>query len=1015
MIPFLMKEHMDTEYEFLPELFLRAPYYSFARYDLERLPEVLGDQVFLNAIWLASPAFYRQLQAKKFDFNSLLEKEKNTLYKYYNRMCFRPTPFGSFASFTHLEWGSGGTVYLENDEQSLLHLLPDQRLISQQRAPGNNQDSHTLLTKNPTLYRFGGEFRFIKSNQDNNGRYHFTIDAFKAEPFYQKVIALFKDGYYAAGRLREWILHNLGCTPEEADGYLTFLLEEQIIFGPSTGKIIYREIEGDFGSDVPGLAECWQKARRNPIMGSGMLADLSAGMAELFPLNKSGSDPLFYAATERPLKSGGPGLDDRQELQLGITALQRLSIPAISVALQQFTAAFSAKFDLEKVPLLKALDPDAGISYGGLTDSTSGNEVLKDLRFPVKQNDPQSFEWTAVHRLLFKIWRDTDRDYYAPLQLGESDLRELENTMPSPPTLAVMYRKTESGLLIEHAGGATAAALIGRFGMFSGRSLDLTRQIAASEQSGHPDIVFADISQLTDLHVDNINRRKMSYAYEIPINVYSAFDYQVQIRPDDLYLSVFNGELILESKRLNKRVVPRLTTAYNHHHNELALFRLLCDLQYQGLNTNLTLELEQFFPDMDFYPRVCIGHVVLTCARWRFTEQELRFLQHEHDDFKKVREFRMRFHLPQRVTIGKGDQLLVFDLGNPQEAGFFVRCISGLKKVMIREYLLPDRSVKAGSRPMAGQYIAFMKHEKSIYAVPPKKSFTNRLKTSREFPIGSDWLYLKIYCTPESADLLLMQALRPFLIKNRNQVKKWFFIRYMENGYHLRIRFHIGEQNIGQLLAALKKQLHTSGHRKLIKELQGDTYRRELERYGADLIQLVEHHFEASSDLVLKLLHEQSKGQTFLTEYDAAFFMSYHLINCFLDKPMAIKSFAGHVTAGFLSEFKAAKELRTDMDAKFRRMKANLTALMEKPAAAVLSVELLPVFKNLMAQTKLIATAVSNKPTEQRNKLIADLVHMHLNRTFRTSQRKQELLVYHCLHKHVISMIARQQQTVHSD
>src|ERR1700722_3129766 len=103
---------MENNYQLLPELFLRAPFYSFAAYDLDWLPQVLEEECFRNAIWLASPALYKVLQAKDFAFTRLTEKEQLTLYKYYNRMCFRPTPFGSFASFTLLKWGESGPVRL---------------------------------------------------------------------------------------------------------------------------------------------------------------------------------------------------------------------------------------------------------------------------------------------------------------------------------------------------------------------------------------------------------------------------------------------------------------------------------------------------------------------------------------------------------------------------------------------------------------------------------------------------------------------------------------------------------------------------------------------------------------------------------------------------------------------------------------------------------------------------------------------------------------------------------------
>jgi hypothetical protein len=39
--------------------------------------------------------------------------------------------------------------------------------------------------------------------------------------------------------------------------------------------------------------------------------------------------------------------------------------------------------------------------------------------------------------------------------------------------------------------------------------------------------------------------------------------------------------------------------------------------------------------------------------------------------------------------------------------------------------------------------------------------------------------------------------------------------------------------------------------------------------------------------------------------------------------------------------------------------------------------------------------------------LLADLVHMQLNRIFRTAQRRQELLVCFCLHKFLCSWKAR--------
>ena len=83
------------EFEFFGEVFLRAPLYSFEEYALDKMPAVLALQSFRNALWLASPDFYQVLAGKNFCWEQLREKERFSVYKYYNRMSFRPTPFGA--------------------------------------------------------------------------------------------------------------------------------------------------------------------------------------------------------------------------------------------------------------------------------------------------------------------------------------------------------------------------------------------------------------------------------------------------------------------------------------------------------------------------------------------------------------------------------------------------------------------------------------------------------------------------------------------------------------------------------------------------------------------------------------------------------------------------------------------------------------------------------------------------------------------------------------------------------
>src|SRR5437764_824800 len=99
-----------------PGMLARAPYYAWNSYDLSKLPQILQEDAFRKALYLASSEFHAQIEKKNFKWEVLSGKEQHTLKKYYNRMCRRPVPFGAFASF-----GMAG----EETSQAKLHLLPD--------------------------------------------------------------------------------------------------------------------------------------------------------------------------------------------------------------------------------------------------------------------------------------------------------------------------------------------------------------------------------------------------------------------------------------------------------------------------------------------------------------------------------------------------------------------------------------------------------------------------------------------------------------------------------------------------------------------------------------------------------------------------------------------------------------------------------------------------------------------------------------------------------------------------
>lgn len=970
------------KYEFMEDIFLRTPAFSYAAYDPARLPEVLGIKAFQDAIFLASTTFYHLLEAKYFDYSRLNDKEKHTALKYYNRMSFRPVPYGSFASFTNLKWNATGETQLQPESKNILHLLPDMAFLQ-----ATDPAPSSLLALNPLLYQVGGQYRYIRSLPGANGRYEFMVSGIDAEPFYEGLFRYFGGKKKSIAALIAYTCNATGCDVEEARGHLDFLTEEQVLLTAAQLSPINPAPSGQLSPWPDKL----KKAH-------GSLAALGVKVSPSF------AGQPFYAALERPLAEGGPGQRTRAALEKAIALLQRLASPQVPAELAAFISAFRDRFGQQEAPLLLALDPDTGISYGGLTGSEAGEEgPLYGLPFPSAAEETATMPWTATHRMLFRLWQqDVVRHKYAPVEITDADLSNhpTENSKAVPPATSVVFRETEEHILLEQAGGANGVSMIGRFSAFSKDCHAMCRRVSLAEGRANPGVVFADISQLSAPHTDNINRRKPIYPYEIPLNCVSSLALSRQLPPSGLYLSLKGNELVLYSKKLGKRILPRLATAYNYRNTQLGIFRLLCDMQYQGLSAGFSFSLENFFPGLPFYPRVFTGEVILSLAKWHFNSKDLEPLvaTGTTEALLALRAFRKQYGLPQRVSMGHTDQQLVFDLAQPAEAQFFLNCLKGQKTAAIQEYLLPARTTKCGHTAYVGQAVAFLSHAEAAYR--PVSRYPVQKGTIRDFPPGSEWLYLKLYCTPGSASRLLTDAVAPALAVCQTDLARWHFVRFNDSAYHIRLRVKMKSGSPLRFIEILQHAIAQAGLHSLVQEFRADTYRRELERYHPALIDRAEDVFHASSNEALCMIAAGETGSPAMSLN--AFSGVLQMISAFLLTTNEALAFCESQSERFLKEFRADKPLRLALDHRFREMRGILTALARSDGA-----ERTPEREALIAATIAIRDAASLLSSPAEEELLASLVHMHLNRIFPEEQRKQELLVYYCLAKHLRSLNKR--------
>jgi thiopeptide-type bacteriocin biosynthesis protein len=177
-----------------------------------------------------------------------------------------------------------------------------------------------------------------------------------------------------------------------------------------------------------------------------------------------------------------------------------------------------------------------------------------------------------------------------------------------------------------------------------------------------------------------------------------------------------------------------------------------------------------------------------------------------------------------------------------------------------------------------------------------------------------------------------------------------------------------------------------------------------MERYGPDLIESVEHFFCAGSDLIINYLQKQANGDILPSELLFGLFMSHHMASCFETDDNALAEFYRQTADRFLKGFNADKSLKIDLDAKYRTS--------SKEVEQVLGFQLVQAglrtgFKRLLDSVTNIGQKEGQVSPKARVTLLADLIHMQLNRTFKIKHRQQELMVYYFLHKYMTSKTAQ--------
>lgn len=991
--------------------------YHFSKYVLQRTPlfpinhyerpleYAIEDPIFQAAIFLASPQFYARLAKAEFDLSKMDQREVIALSRYYNRACFRPTPFGYFASVGMARWQSSAVptinqtpinlrVYMQPAEWILQNIVRKTIIFNQ---------SDELFEANPTLYRVKKYYRFIKEEVGDNNKRVFQLQSSQYSLVLRDLLKYSRKGVSRI-MMEMQICKAANCTQEEALEYFEFLRDAQILLPKYRSGItgIAGIINGHAISKLPHHLNVI-----SPLLRVKELQDIENELALFISEgSRANEKSLVNAILVRQCENN---LEEvyQKHLKDGFFALDCLCPADQLPALSRFKENFIRHFEGERIPLLRALDPEFGIGYQAELQE-SPNPLLETVNIRPRNLREESHPWTAAHRYLMSAWLKMSSRSEGVIDLEETALREQKNgSMPlSSLGFSALFSISNQKVFIESAGGVNPVALIGRFTLGHPAIHDAAKGMANEIEQLNTDIIFAELLHLSDPHIDNVNRRAQVWSYHLPLLAGQPYENKLsnQLRLDDLYVEIADNMVLLWSEENQKYVIPRLTSAYNHSIDPLPLFRFLADLSYQYSRSQLSFELSSYFPGFSHYPRVCYREAIISLATWIIDMKSLSDNMNEKEWSKSFISYAQQNGIPRYFILAEGDQQLVFDQKRNDDLLLLRETVHLKKQVTVREYLTPENNATREKDRYQVQYNAFLLPDVPLVLPKPAAQVSTQRHEQRKFIPGTEWLYLKLYVPRLSVNRLLLE-IEPLLRKRfpHGKISRWFFIRYEDHAPHIRLRFKISPEDIDIVLATLRVILEENVHQHLIREYQLDVYSRELERYQAIGMEETEAFFWISSSFVLKYIKTVKAGNAIPT-YLAAAVTTKIITDGFYKSPAEQLEFWQQTFEGYLTEFDG-RHVKVELDQKYRDTSRTLDQY--------LKMDLPFKDKGLRQWANKLKVKASDLgfalvDDERKRDYLTSLIHVHLNRLFTDQARQQEMIIYFLLSKWMRSQIARQ-------
>lgn len=263
------------------------------------------------------------------------------------------------------------------------------------------------------------------------------------------------------------------------------------------------------------------------------------------------------------------------------------------------------------------------------------------------------------------------------------------------------------------------------------------------------------------------------------------------------------------------------------------------------------------------------------------------------------------------------------------------------------------------------------------------------------------------------SDKLLLKVIKPIvnLLKKKNYISKWFFIRYNDPDFHIRIRLFITDCSLtGDIINIFHTELKKWSSSHFLHKVQIDTYIREIERYENNLIEETEHLFYMDSECILSLLPQLNKNKNYrwmiAIKLIDSLLMDFKLDLC--QKQIIIEQ----MNHNFKKEFGFNLYNSKQFNSIYRINRKTIESILETYSN---DSEFHSLYRHINRRTiksrNLISTIknkINNSKSIKLNNLLNSYIHMSMNRLFPDKARMHELIIYDMINRFYSSALAKE-------